>query len=99
MSIDYTQIEVRHNEAAQRYEAQIGGQLAELTYSRQGNHIVYTHTGVPRNLEGYGIGGKLVHKALEDARAQKLTVTPLCSFADAYIRRHREYQDLLDPQE
>ncbi len=59
--------------------------------------IVFTHTEVPEALEGHGIAAKLAHTALEHARAQRLTVVPLCPFVASYIRRHAEYQGLVHP--
>jgi uncharacterized protein len=33
---------------------------------------------------------------METARAEGLKVVPICSYASAWIRRHREYHDLLE---
>jgi len=35
---------------------------------------------------------------MEIARAEGLKVRPLCWYARAWIRRHREYRDLLDDE-
>lgn len=95
MTIDSNTIEVEHNTAAQRYEARIDRYLAVAEYHRNGDTIAFTHTEVPSTLRGRGIASKLVHAALEEARAQHLTVVPLCSFVASYIRRHPEYMSLL----
>jgi uncharacterized protein len=99
MSTDDDQIVVKNNEEEQRYEVQVGGYLAELVYEREGNTITFLHTGVPPELSGHGIANKLAHTALEDARAKKLTVVPLCPFVASYIRRHQEYLSLVTPTE
>ncbi|MGO8947811.1 MAG: GNAT family N-acetyltransferase [Ktedonobacterales bacterium] len=96
MSQDHEQIVVENNEAKQRYEAQVDGHLAVLTYERDGNNIIYLHTGVPSALAGRGIANQLARTALDDARIQQLTVVPLCPFVAAYIRRHQEYLELVD---
>ena len=90
-------VQITNNEAAQRYEAAIGDARAVLGYERRGDTITYLHTEVPGALEGRGIGSALARRALEDARAQQLTVTPVCPFVTAYIRRHPEYVPLVDP--
>jgi predicted GNAT family acetyltransferase len=97
MDVDVDSIKVEHNSAAQRYQAQIGRDLAVAEYRRSGDTITFTHTEVPAALRGRGIAGKLVHAALEDARAQNLKVVPLCSFVASYIRRHQEYHALAAP--
>src|SRR5438270_4034148 len=84
---------VSNNEAAQRYEAYVNGRLAVIEYRRSDDEIVFTHAEVPEELEGHGIAGRMARVALEDARAQGLTVIPRCPFVAAYILRHREYLD------
>ena len=97
IDIDPKELAVEHNQAARRYEARIGEALAVLEYKRRGKTIVFTHTGVPKPLEGQGIAGRLTQVALDEARAQHLTVIPLCPFVAAYVRRHKEYQDIVHP--
>ncbi|MEO8973524.1 MAG: GNAT family N-acetyltransferase [Ktedonobacteraceae bacterium] len=70
-----------------------------LTYERQGNRIIFLHTGVPVALAGHGIASKLASFALEEARSQKLTVIPVCPFVADYIQHHQEYLLLLTPSE
>jgi hypothetical protein len=74
-------------------------QFAVLTYKQQAGRIVFLHTGVPPALEGRGIASQLASFALEEARAQHLTVVPRCPFVASYIRRHREYLSLLTEAE
>ncbi len=90
------QITVRNNEAEQRYEALVDGHLAVLVYEREGERITYLHTEVPEALAGRGIGSALAHTALEDARAQGMTIVPLCPFVLGYLRRHSEYLTLVE---
>ena len=59
--------------------------------------IVFTHTEVPSAHEGQGIGSSLIRFALKSARERGLQVIPICPFFAAYIRKHAEEQDLLDP--
>jgi predicted GNAT family acetyltransferase len=58
--------------------------------------IEFTHTKVPPEHEGQGIGSALIHAALCEARARKLKVVPSCAFFAAYMKKHEEVQDLLD---
>ena len=97
MDLDPDQIVVRNNEALQRYEAQVNGQLAIIAYRRMGDQIIFTHTEVPEELEGHGIAARMAHVALEDARAQHLSVIPRCPFVASYIQRHPVYLDLVPP--
>jgi predicted GNAT family acetyltransferase len=97
MDVSLDAITVRNNEEAQRYEAEVAGQLAITQYQRAGDSIIFTHTEVPAALEGHGIAAKLARMALDDAAAHGLTVVPLCPYVASYIRRHQEYLPLVDP--
>jgi predicted GNAT family acetyltransferase len=79
-----------------RYEIRVGGRLAGYAaYQLGAGQVVFTHTKILDEFEGHGVGGRLAGAALDGARAQQLKVVPLCPFIAAYIRRHREYADLL----
>ncbi len=97
MHVNADDLAVSNNEAAGRYEAHVDGQLALVAYHREGDRIIYIHTEVPEELEGQGIAGRMTHVALEDARAQRLSVVPQCPFVASYIERHPEYKDLVSP--
>ena len=97
MNRNLDDVTVANNEAAQRYEARVDGQLAVIIYQRLGDRIVFIHTEVPEALEGRGIASKMAQVALDDARAQGLAVIPRCPFVASYIRRHLEYADLVPP--
>ena len=84
-----------HNLEAERFEISQEGFLAVLDYELHPGRIVFTHTEVPAELEGRGLGGRLAKAGLEYARSQGLKVTPQCWFVAGYIERHPEYQDLL----
>jgi predicted GNAT family acetyltransferase len=84
-----------HNEAEQRFELADGGSTAVAQYRLEGEQISFTHTVVPPEMEGKGVGSQLVQTALDEARKRGLKVVPLCYFVKGYIERHPEYQDLL----
>ncbi len=89
---------VSRNDALNRYELSVGGDLAVSYYGRSANAVVFTHIEVPEALAGEGIGSALARGALDDVRARGLTVIPLCPFIAAFIRRHQAYRDLLSPE-
>ena len=86
---------ILNNEAEQRYELWVGDALALAAYKLEGDVIRFTHTEVPKALEGQGIGSRLFGNALDDVRRRGLKVVPLCPFVRRYIERHPEAQDLL----
>jgi len=88
-------ITVTHNEAEHRYEATVDGQLSVCEYEVVDDRVVFTHTLVPPEQRGRGIAEQLVRAGLAEARATGRKVVPACSYVAVFIRRHREYQDLL----
>ncbi len=88
-------VTVRHNAAEHRYEALVDGHLSVCEYEVVDDKTVFTHTLVPPELRGRGIAEQLVRAALADARAAGQKVVPACSYVAVFIRRNREFQDLL----
>ncbi len=86
---------VRDNSEESRFELEKDGAVAIAAYELEGEVISFTHTVVPVEIEGQGIGSALIGGALEAARARDLKVIPICGFVRAYIDRHPETQDLL----
>ena len=84
-------MDVRHNEAESRYEFDAPHGLAVVVYHRLGDSLVFTHTEVPPADEGRGIGAELVKAALDDAHRRGFKIVPACSFVEAFVRRHPEY--------
>ena len=86
---------VTNNEKQHRFEYEEDGHVAFAAYQLKPDVIVFTHTEVPKELGGRGIGGKLAEAALQYARANDLRVIPLCPFMSSYIDKHPEYKELV----
>ena len=81
-----------------RYEASVGNVLAAYCeYNLVGEAIMFTHTEVQPEHEGKGYGGALARFVLDDARSQGKQVIPVCQFIAGFLRKHREYLDLVRP--
>ena len=57
--------------------------------------ILIKHTEVLPQHEGKGLGSQLVRRMLDDIRTQGKTVIPICPYTLNYVRRHREYEDVV----
>ena len=88
-------VEVRHNEAASRFEATVEGLLCRADYRLHGDTMRVFHTEVPRALEGRGIAAELVRAAFDHAAQHGLKVDPVCSYVRVWARRHPEVEGLL----
>ena len=88
---------VRNDEDRHRFEIALAdGSFAIAEYNLPAGKIMFTHTEVPPEHEGQGIGSALIRAGLAHARERGLKVIPICPFFAAYMKKHPEVQDLLD---
>ena len=83
-------IMITNNQLAERFEIACGKHVAFLEYIITSGLMTLIHTEVPEELEGKGLGGKLVKFALEHAKQKNLQVDAECEFAQSYIKKHTE---------
>lgn len=86
---------VQNNPSEKRYELVVEGHVAAAYYTLSNGVMTFVHTEVPKELEGRGIGSKLIKGALDQVRANGLKVVAQCPFVKAYIGKHADYADLL----
>jgi predicted GNAT family acetyltransferase len=81
-----------------RWEARVDGELAGVLVYRvdADGRTVLVHTEVRDTFEGRGIGSRLARTALDEIRAGGGRVLVECPFVRAWVRRHREYDDIID---
>lgn len=70
--------------------------LAVMTYTMKDEHtMVIEHTIVSEELEGHGIGRKLVEAGVQFARDKGYKIIPECPYAASVFRKTPEYADVL----
>ena len=92
MTINLNELTVLHLPEKNRFEIRVDSLVAELTYTLHGDTITFLHTGVPSELEGQGVGKKLVKAGLDYAQANGFKIRSMCWFVSGYMKRHPEYQ-------
>lgn len=85
---------ITNNVAKSRYELVEDGQVAFADYRLQSGRLIIDHVESPPALRGTGVAGRLMQGVADEARTQGLKITPICSYAVAWLRRHPETQDL-----
>jgi uncharacterized protein len=71
-----------------RFVFEDDGHVAELVYQVLDGVMVLVHTGVPDELGGRGLGGRLVTAAVERAERDGLSIRPDCPFARGWLSSH-----------
>ena len=91
-------LEVADNPDQSRFELRDGDAvLGWVDYRPAGASLIFAHTEVDPAHAGEGLGSVLVRGALEQVRADGRTVIPLCPFTAAFLDRHPDYGDVVDP--
>ena len=93
--MNYDDIELINNEAGKSFEMFVEGQRAFIDYKTKDNKIYLVHTEVPGELQGHGVAEALVEKAFQYIEQHKLILVPLCSYVQAFLRKHPEWDKLL----
>lgn len=78
------------------YVAEVAGSdhVGRLTWVKQGDVRIATHTLVPPQIGGRGVAAKLVEALIADAREHGFRIDPACSYVDISFRRHPDWADL-----
>lgn len=86
---------VRHDLDNHQFETEVDGYTGYLEYAIVNGALDLNHTFVPKEIGGRGVAAALVEAALLYARANNMKIIPSCSYVGVYIRRHPEYQILI----
>lgn len=86
---------IKDNPDKRRFELDVDGRIVFANYRRDGSTLYIPYVEAPPSLRGTGAAGRLMQGVMEFARAEKLKVIPICGYAAYWVRRHREYHDLL----
>jgi predicted GNAT family acetyltransferase len=68
---------------------------AEFTES-DGQRVFY-HTEVDDDFGGRGLGTAVISEALAATRADGLRIVAVCPMVSAYVKKHHDFDDLVDP--
>lgn len=97
MSIEKMDVRIQDDPREHRYVVDVDGERAGMAvYHLRGGRHFFVHTEVDPKFGGKGVGQRLVRYALDDVRKQGGLVAPVCPFFAAFIKRHPDYDDIVD---
>ena len=85
----------RDHEDRNRFELDVEGTTAFVTYRKSPDAITLVHTEVPPELGGRDVGSKLGRATLDSVRSQGRKLHVECDFVRNFMAKHAEYNDLL----
>jgi uncharacterized protein len=98
MAIDKTGAETTVSQEADRFTISVEGRPAGFTeFADHDGQRVFIHTEVAPEFGGRGLASILVGEALETTKNAGLRVVALCEMVAAYLEKHAEFADVVDP--
>lgn len=89
------EIQVKDNQEKNQFEGIVDSKMSKIEYSQSGNIIALTHTKVPEEQQGKGVGSALTEKVLQIIKEKNLKVDPQCGFVASYIEEHTKWKSIL----
>ena len=81
-------------DTGRRFELEEQGAHAWADYRVQDGRLVIPHVEADHALRGTGAAGRVMEGVVDAARQRGLKIVPLCSYADAWLRRHKDADDV-----
>ena len=78
-----------------RYEMVERDLTSHADYRREPGRLYIDHVFSPPALRGTGASGRLMAAIAGEAKAQGLKITPICSYAAAWLQRSAPFKDLV----
>ncbi len=78
-----------------RYELLVDGKTVFADYSLSGDTLHIHYVEAPPELRGTGAAGRLMEGVARLAKDNGWRIVPICGYAAAWLRRHKEYHSLL----
>lgn len=88
--------EVKENPELRRFELPLEDGAALAYYRLDGNRVVLTHTEVPFQYTGHGVGSRLAKSVFDILRQTGRKAVVKCPFLTVWLSRHPEYNDVVD---
>ena len=83
-------------DAGTRYEMDEQGETSYADYRLEGARLYIDYVFSPPALRGTGASGRLMTTLALEARTRGWTLTPICGYAAAWLKRSTEFRDLVE---
>lgn len=90
-----SRLEIQHDKENKRFVLDINGEFAKVEYKLRDDIMYLTHSEVPYNLRGKGIGKVLVKKTFEKLTEEGYKAVAICSYVKAVAKRSEEWQNII----
>ena len=86
---------IKDNDFLRQFETKVKGQLAKIEYSLQERKIFLTKLVIPEEITDKNFKENFIESVLHNIQEQKLRVVPISPQIAGFIRKNREYKEML----
>jgi len=96
MNPEFNDVPLIKNSEKNRFELKIDDYVTFIDYKERNNKIWLIHTEAPEELKGRRTATAIVEKTLAYLEDNNYKLIPLCPFVVTYLKRHTEWNRILD---
>ena len=96
MNAEFNDVALIKNSKENRFELNTDDYVTFIDHKEHGKKIWLIHTEAPEELKGKGTATAIVEKTLAYLEDNNYKLTPLCPFVVTYLKRHTEWNRILD---
>lgn len=90
-----SRLPIIHDKENNRFTLDINGELAKVEYQLRKGKMYLTHSEVPYNIRGKGIGKVLVEKTFEKLTQENFKAVAVCSYVKAVAKRSEKWSSII----
>ena len=89
------EVTIKDNSFLRQFEARVEGQLAKIEYSSQEREVFLTKLVIPEEIKDENFKEDFIKSVLHHIQEQKLRVVPTSPQIAGFLRKNREYKEML----
>lgn len=91
-----SRLSLHHDKENKQFKLEINGEIAKVDYELCDNKMYLTHTEVPYNLRGKGIGKILVEKTFIQLTQESYKIIAICTYIKAIASRSEKWKTIIE---
>lgn len=88
-------LRITDNEFLRQFEAKVDSKLAKIEYSTQEKKVFLTKVVIPEDIAGDDFKDRFIRSVLQEIDKKNLRMVPTSPDIARFLRRHKEYKELL----
>ncbi len=90
-----SEVAIKDNSFLRQFETRVDGHLAKIEYSSQERKVFLTKLVIPEEIKSEGFKEDFIKSVLHHIQDQNLRVVPTSPQIAGFLRRNRQYKEML----